>query len=42
MGGARNADPKPFVWTAGASDILAKVRRGHEALHRHVNSVADH
>ena len=37
-----NAAPKPFVWTASASDILAKVRRGREALHRHVNSAADH
>jgi transposase len=37
-----NADPKPFVWTASANDILAKVRRGHDALHHHDNSVADH
>ena len=27
-----NDHPKPFVWTAKASDILAKVRRGKQAL----------
>jgi transposase len=37
-----NADPTPFVWTASAIDILAKVRRGRDALHYPVNSVADH
>jgi hypothetical protein len=30
---AHNADPKPFVWTATAEDIIAKVRRGRAALH---------
>ncbi len=29
---AHNEDPKPFVWTATAEDILAKVRRGRVAL----------
>jgi hypothetical protein len=29
---ANNADPKPFVWTATAEAILAKVRRGRVAL----------
>jgi transposase len=29
---AHNADPKPFVWTATAEDILAKVARGRVAL----------
>jgi hypothetical protein len=29
---AHNADPKPFVWTASAEDILNKVRRGRVAL----------
>jgi len=29
---ANNADPKPFVWTATAEQILAKVRRGRVAL----------
>ncbi len=29
---ARNNDPKPFVWTATADDILAKVARGRVAL----------
>jgi transposase len=29
---AHNYDPKPFVWTATADDILAKVARGRVAL----------
>jgi transposase len=29
---ARNADPKPFVWTATADEILEKVRRGRVLL----------
>jgi transposase len=31
---AHNADPKPFVWTASAEEILEKVRRGRVALHQ--------
>jgi transposase len=31
---AHNEDPKPFVWTASAEDILAKVRRGRVVLDR--------
>ena len=31
---AHNKDPKPFVWTASAEDILEKVRRGRIALGR--------
>lgn len=27
-----NANPKPFIWTATASDILEKVKRGRRAL----------
>ena len=27
-----NANPKPFIWTASASDILAKVTRAKAAL----------
>ena len=27
-----NADPKPFVWTKSATDILKKVARGRQAL----------
>ena len=27
-----NIDPKPFIWTARASDILAKVTRAKTAL----------
>lgn len=37
-----NTDPKPFIWHAEAAAILAKVRRGREALNNHVNSVSDH
>ena len=29
---ATNEDPTPFVWTATAEQILAKVRRGRVAL----------
>jgi len=29
---ASNDDPKPFVWTATAEEILAKVRRGRVTL----------
>ena len=29
-----NADPKPFIWTAKASDILAKVTRARAALNK--------
>jgi transposase len=36
-----NADPKPFIWRAEAHEILAKVRRGREALNSNVNSVSD-
>ena len=27
-----NADPKPFVWTKSANDIILKVNRGRAAL----------
>jgi hypothetical protein len=27
-----NEQPKPFIWTATASDILAKVARARKAL----------
>ena len=37
-----NTDPKPFIWRAEANDILAKVRRGREALNTNINSVSDH
>ena len=29
-----NQQPKPFIWTAQASDILEKVKRGRAALHK--------
>ena len=29
-----NERPKPFIWTASASDILEKVKRGRAALHK--------
>jgi len=31
---AHNNDPKPFVWTPSADEILEKVRRGRVALER--------
>lgn len=31
---AHNAEPKPFVWTASASDILEKVKRGRAKLNK--------
>jgi transposase len=34
---AHNDDPKPFIWTATAESILAKVRRGRVALQRVVS-----
>jgi transposase len=37
-----NANPKPFIWRAEADAILAKVRRGREALNNNINSVSDH
>ena len=27
-----NANPKPFIWTASATDILEKVKRGRRIL----------
>jgi hypothetical protein len=29
-----NRNPKPFIWTACASDILEKVKRARRALHK--------
>ncbi len=34
---ANNTDPKPFVWTATADQILAKVRRGRVTLNAVTN-----
>ncbi|WP_459986899.1 transposase, partial [Nocardioides sp. AN3] len=34
---ANNEDPKPYVWTATAEDILAKVARARTALNQVVN-----
>lgn len=31
---AHNAAPKPFIWTASASDILEKVKRGRDKLNK--------
>jgi hypothetical protein len=31
-----NPSPKPFVWTAKASDILEKVKVARETLHKSV------
>ncbi len=29
-----NKNPKPFIWTATAKDILEKVKRGREKLNK--------
>jgi transposase len=31
---SHNVSPKPFIWTASASDILAKVTRAHSSLNK--------
>ncbi len=31
---AHNANPKPFIWTASANDILAKVKRARKTLNK--------
>ena len=36
-----NHDPKPFVWTKTAEDIMTKVRRGRDSLHQ-IKSATDH
>ena len=33
-----NADPKPFIWTAKASDILAKFTRARAALNKNTSN----
>lgn len=33
-----NQDPKPFIWTAKASDILAKVARARAAAHKYTSA----
>ena len=35
---AHNAHPKPFIWTAKASDILAKVTRARAAFHKNTSN----
>jgi len=37
-----NDHPKPFVWNAKAADILAKVRRGKQALESEQEVDSDH
>jgi hypothetical protein len=37
--GEHNLDPKPFVWTAKAGDILAKVTRARSAQANNAPSV---
>src|SRR6516165_2298599 len=39
---ATNADPTPFVWTATAESILAKVTRGRVALETSAKTETDH
>jgi hypothetical protein len=29
-----NSDPKPFIWTATAADILEKVKRGRRKINK--------
>jgi hypothetical protein len=29
-----NSDPKPFIWTATAADILEKAKRGRRKLNK--------
>jgi hypothetical protein len=36
-----NTDRKPFVWKATAEQIITKVRRGRETLHR-IKARTDH
>ena len=36
-----NTDPNPFIWKATAEQIIEKVSRGRETLHR-IKSAADH
>jgi len=36
-----NDDPRPFIWTKGAEEIIQKVRRGRAALHQ-INPATDH
>ena len=33
----RNGNPRPFVWTASAEDILRKVERARQALNKEQN-----
>jgi transposase len=39
---ATNADPTPFIWTATAESILAKVARGRVALENSAKTETDH
>jgi len=36
-----NDDPKPFIWTKTANDIVAKVKRGRAALAHQIESATD-
>jgi hypothetical protein len=36
-----NKDPKPFIWKATATNIIAKVQRGRDALNQ-IKSTTDH
>ena len=37
-----NHDPKPFVWTATASNILNKVQRARAVMNHLTKSATDH
>jgi hypothetical protein len=41
MGRALEPRSKPFIWKAGADDIIAKVKRGRETLHQ-IKSQTEH
>jgi hypothetical protein len=34
-----NQEPKPFIWTAKANDVLAKVARAREKLPKKLSSL---
>ena len=37
-----NDDPKPFVWTRPAEEIIDKIHRGRAALDQHTNNATHH
>ncbi len=37
-----NDDPKPFVWTKTAKEIITKVKRARAALNHQIKSATEH